>query len=201
LEGANYYWTGPNGFDSHSQNPIVTSSANYNHRGTYYVSITRSGCPDRVDSVTVDVNFPQGTPPCTLINNRATFGGPVTLATQNYYFMTWGADTGGNNYRVVANGTNGDMTMYMSQYWITHDFEDGIYYTANSPSIDYNEYDKIYMSNVNGNTFWACQANQPVYVSHVSGKIRVSFCNVTFSGVSGVAQGYTTSVSAQLTQP
>lgn len=200
LDGAYYYWTGPNNFESYNEHATVTSDAYYNDRGWYYVTISRDGCEDRVDSVYVDVKFPQGTPPCTLVNNKATFSGSVILANQTFGFMTWGEAPVGDNYQVVANGTNGDMTMYMSPYWLTHDFEDGIYYTTTDPFPDYNEYDKIFISDVNGSIYWACEANKPVYVSHVGGKVRISFCNISFSGSMG-GPTYTTIISAQLTQP
>lgn len=200
LEGAFYHWSGPNNFDANGRTPTVTSSAYYNHRGLYYVTISRDGCPDRVDDVYVDVKFPQGTPSCALINNRATFSGAVSLGTQNFGFMTFGAAQVGDNYQVVANSSNGDMSMYMSPYWKTHDFEDGIYYTTTDPSPDYSDFDKIFISDVNGSIYWACEANKPVYVSHVGGKVRISFCSISFSGSTG-GPSYTTIISAQLTQP
>jgi gliding motility-associated-like protein len=53
--GATYTWTGPNGFTSSVQNPIIngiTSAGN----GTYYVTLTTAlGCTNN-DSTTVDVN-------------------------------------------------------------------------------------------------------------------------------------------------
>lgn len=201
LDGVQYYWVGPNSFDVHAEDPQVTFSAEYKHRGWYYLNMEHDGCTNRVDSIYVKVKFPQGSPSCTLVNNRTTFGGPVTLPTQNYYFMTWGADVTSNTYEVVANGTNGDMSIYLSPYWITHDFEDGIYRTTNNPSPEYGDYDKIFISDVNSSTYWVAQANQQVYLSHVGGKIRISFCNLVLNGVTGPAGGYTTSASGQLTQP
>ncbi|SEV96749.1 gliding motility-associated C-terminal domain-containing protein [Chitinophaga sp. YR573] len=53
--GATYSWTGPNGFTSTSQNPVIngiTSAGN----GTYYVTLTTAlGCSN-TDSTVVDVN-------------------------------------------------------------------------------------------------------------------------------------------------
>ena len=199
LDNVLYYWTGPNGFESYFHSPQIYE-AKYNDRGTYYCTISRENCPDRVVNVTVDVNFPQGTPSCALTNNSAQFSGSVLLGNQVYGFMTWGPASVGDNYEIVANGTNGDMSIYMSPYWNTHDLEDGIYYTTTNISPEYSDYDKIFISNVNGGFYWQCEANKPVYVSHVGGKRRISFCDITFSGYQGGPTYYTT-IKAQITQP
>ena len=200
LDGVNYYWYGPGGFESFSETAFVTSNASISHRGTYYCTISRDGCTDRVVSVDVDVNFPQGTPSCTLTNNTAQFSGSVILGNQTFGFMTWGPAAVGDNYEIIANGTNGDMYMYMSPYWKTHDLEDGIYHTTSDNSPDYDAYDEIYLSNVNGSILWRALPNQTIYVSHVGTKRRISFCGVNFTGSNG-GPSYTTTVKAQLTQP
>ncbi len=199
LDGVLYYWTGPNGFESYYHSPQI-SEAKYNDRGTYTCTISKENCPDRVVSVNVDVNFPQGTPSCALTNNSAQFSGSLLLGNQTFGFSTWEPAAVGNNYEIVANGINGDMSIYMSPYWNTHDLEDGIYYTTNNISPEYFDFDKIYISNVNGGFYWQCEANKPVYVSHVGGKQRISFCGITFSGYQGGPTYYTT-IKAQITQP
>lgn len=201
LDGAFYSWTGPGNFQSDYQSNTVTSFADYSHKGWYYVTISYIGsttCPDRIDSVYVDVKFPQGTPACSPANNSATFSGPLFLGDQSYYFVSFGGVTGG--YGATCNSTNGDLNITMSSYWLTHDFEDGIYYTSSNPLPDYADIDKVFISNVNQSIYWVADPDKPVYISHASGKQRITFCSVQFSGDWGGTL-YHTTVNAQITQP
>ncbi len=50
---ATYYWTGPNGFTSTLQNPVIPN-AGIQHAGTYEVSITINGCTGK-SSVTASI--------------------------------------------------------------------------------------------------------------------------------------------------
>ena len=198
LDGANYYWSGPGNFQSYSRNNTVATYASLSDRGWYHVKIYSSECDDvQFDSVYVDVKFPQGNPTCTPTNNTATFSGALILGNQSFSFISFGSGPGG--YTVTANSPNGDMTLIMSDYWNSHDFEDGIYYT-NSSIPDYAEINKILITDVNQSIFWTAEPNKPVYISHVGGKRRITFCGILFSGTWG-SSSYTTTVNAQLTQP
>jgi len=44
IAGATYAWTGPNGFTSNLQNPVVSTSATTGLSGTYTLTVTSSGC-------------------------------------------------------------------------------------------------------------------------------------------------------------
>ena len=198
LDGADYYWSGPGNFTSYSANNTVSTSASLSDRGWYYVRISSVDCADaRFDSVYVTVNFPQGNPSCTPTNNTATFSGALILGNQSFSFISFGSGPGG--YTVTANSPNGDMTITMSDYWNSHDFEDGIYYTS-STIPDYAEINKMLITDVNQSIFWTAEPNKPVYISHVGGKRRITFCGIQFSGTWGSSL-YTTTVNAQLTQP
>lgn len=52
--GATYNWTGPNGYSSTNQSPLITS-AGVNNSGTYHFTLTENGCSNSA-SVTVVVN-------------------------------------------------------------------------------------------------------------------------------------------------
>jgi len=55
IPGVTYQWTGPNGFSSNNQNPVldnVTVSA----QGTYTVAVTQNGCVSAIDSVEVVID-------------------------------------------------------------------------------------------------------------------------------------------------
>ena len=63
-----------------------------------------------------------------------------------------------------------------------------------------NEIDRIFISDVNQSIYWVAEGDKPVYISHVGGKARLSFCNISFSGSLGGPQ-YNTTISAQISQP
>jgi len=66
--GATYSWTGPNGFTSALQNP-TRSGATVADAGSYFVTVTVSGCTSAAGSTSVVVNATPATP-------AATNGGP-----------------------------------------------------------------------------------------------------------------------------
>ena len=57
INGATYSWTGPNGFTSNLQNPII-NNVSLNDSGTYSVTATLSGCTTLSSSTKVIVNSP-----------------------------------------------------------------------------------------------------------------------------------------------
>ena len=199
VRDASYSWTGPNNYQSYSQNNTVTSYAEYYHKGWYYVHVTHAGCNESgFDSVYVDVKFPQGQPPCTPTNNIAAFNSNLLLGDQSFYYVTFGAAMGG--YGITGNSSNGDISITMSPYWNSHDLEDGIYYTSSNQLPEYSDLDKVFMSDVNQNIYWVAAAGNPVYISHASGKRRITFCGVDFSGDWGGTL-YHATVDAQITEP
>jgi hypothetical protein len=198
IQDAEYYWTGPGNYQSYYQNNTITDYANYYDRGWYYVRVYRDGCDPHFDSVFVNVKFPQGTPACSPANNTANFNGGVLLGDQSFYFLSFGNVLG--DYEIEGNSSNGDINYKFSAYWLTHDLEDGIYYTTSTPSIDYADIDRIYISNVNQSIYWVAEPGKPVYVSHVGGKQCVTFCGIDFSGDWGGTL-YHTTVNAKVTQP
>lgn len=55
VANASYNWSGPNGFSSMQQNPLVTNSSSADN-GVYSVYVTQNGCPSETSEVTVLVN-------------------------------------------------------------------------------------------------------------------------------------------------
>ena len=62
IPDATYLWTGPNGFTSIEQNPIVSNNATTIMSGTYNVTATVNGCTSPAGSTTVMVNETPATP-------------------------------------------------------------------------------------------------------------------------------------------
>ncbi|UOX33857.1 T9SS type B sorting domain-containing protein [Flavobacterium sediminilitoris] len=118
--GTNYSWTGPNGFTSTDQNPIIPNATVANN-GQYSCTVTGTGGCD--DTVTIDVvvgdneapiptitNLPTITGDCnTIITSiptatdncagtiNATTTDPLTYATAGNYTITWLYDDGNGN--------------------------------------------------------------------------------------------------------
>lgn len=55
IPGVIYQWTGPNGFNSNDQNPVL-GAVTISNQGTYTVSVVQNGCVSATDSVDVVVN-------------------------------------------------------------------------------------------------------------------------------------------------
>ena len=51
---ATYRWTGPNGFTSNLQNPVINNATPVN-AGKYYLTVSLPGCGNQIDSVTIGI--------------------------------------------------------------------------------------------------------------------------------------------------
>ncbi|WP_317044177.1 GEVED domain-containing protein, partial [Flavobacterium oreochromis] len=102
----NYNWTGPNGFTSNQQNPVITNS-NTNHNGIYTLTVTTPGGCSISDSTNVIVN-PLPTAPiigaitqpsCAMATGSVALSGLPAAGT-----WTVTASPGGNS--ISGTGTN-----------------------------------------------------------------------------------------------
>lgn len=89
VSGATYSWTGPNGFVSNQQNPVI-SNATIANAGTYNLTITSNGCTSSQVSTVVVVNTNPSSnfsvnPSSPITNQNSTFT-PVTSGLTSY---TW----------------------------------------------------------------------------------------------------------------
>ena len=87
-QGDTYEWTGPNGFTSAEQSPIVTSAAVTANNGLYSLKVTKSGCPSFA-TTTVTV-FPQIT--STVSGDVAVCQGgstPITVQSNGGLYYKW----------------------------------------------------------------------------------------------------------------
>jgi gliding motility-associated-like protein len=82
VAGAIYTWTGPNGFSSTQQNPVIANSS-LNNSGVYNVSVSVNGCSSTTpSSISVTVNQ---TPNAPLISNNGPLceGSVLNLTASN----------------------------------------------------------------------------------------------------------------------
>ncbi|CAM3856418.1 T9SS type B sorting domain-containing protein [Flavobacterium cucumis] len=118
--GTNYSWTGPNGFTSTDQNPIILNS-NASHSGQYSCEITGTGDCDNTVTINVVVgdfempiptntNLPVITGDCNTVISTiptatdncagtiiATTTNPLTYSIPGSYTITWNYNDGNGN--------------------------------------------------------------------------------------------------------
>ncbi|MDB5158756.1 MAG: type sorting protein, partial [Mucilaginibacter sp.] len=81
IAGATYSWTGPNGFTSTLQNPVI-NNVTVSASGTYSVTVTVNGCTGPAGTITVLVN-PVPTAPVLTSNSPICAGSTLTLSAKS----------------------------------------------------------------------------------------------------------------------
>jgi len=92
-----YAWTGPNGFVSNVQNPVL-ANATASMAGEYSLKTTIGICETPLTKTTVEVI--NNTVTCTPANNTATFTGAADTSANFYFFDSYAFTE--NRYRLLA---------------------------------------------------------------------------------------------------
>lgn len=104
---ATYHWTGPNGFVSSQQNPVIPDVTVFN-AGTYYLTVTINGCSS-IDSTTVSVSFHSVggvTGPDTVVCSGQN-SGTITLSQYAGSIIQWEFSmNNGASWNTIANTTS-----------------------------------------------------------------------------------------------
>ncbi len=122
VTGALYSWTGPNGFTSTQQNPIVNNNSNSTMTGIYSVTSTVNGCTSQNSVTLVSVNSSPISPIITQVGNQlqssSTNGnqwysqnGIINGANNQNY-----TPTEGGNYYVILTVNNCSSTSMIYNY-------------------------------------------------------------------------------------
>ncbi|MCP9764327.1 hypothetical protein EGI31_15380, partial [Lacihabitans soyangensis] len=93
--GGDYSWSGPNGFVSTSQNPIITSSTDDN-QGVYTLTVTTNGC---TSTATTSVTITPVPSISTNSNLTVCVGSPINLNGNGGGTYAW---TGPNTFSSAA---------------------------------------------------------------------------------------------------
>jgi len=94
---ASYEWTGPNGFNSTAENPVITNVTTANN-GTYTLVVTAEGGCTSTISVVVNNIAPTPTTPTITSNGPVCEDGAISMAVQQQYTGT----------TITYNWTNGE---------------------------------------------------------------------------------------------
>ena len=178
-----YTWSGPALYNySPSNSPVLTvSNCKYSNRGWYYCSKGNNACKTLIDSVFVDIKLKQETPACNLTNNYVSCSNvpSVTLTS-----VTMRLDPSYNGMAMVGSGANGypGFTVLFNSYNGNFEPVDGVYITSDRQAFNLTqEYNAVSVSFQYSYFYFHCRPDQKLYVSHVNGKIQVSFCAMIFS--------------------
>ncbi|MBI3883554.1 MAG: hypothetical protein HY305_04880, partial [Sphingobacteriales bacterium] len=191
---AYYEWIGVNyslGYDK----TVTLNSVNFTDEGWYHLYTHLGTCNVRHDSVYVTVKFPQATVPCSPANNTAAF---TRVSNQSFSRPYHDID----QQCLRASGSQGDIRIIFSSYWYTNGRKilDGVYKTTYDQTVtDYFNVGRVFIDDINNSTRWTVMPDQNVYVSHVAGKLCVTFCELDFSGSIGYSV-YHVTASGKVTE-
>jgi len=191
---------------THDNNPNMISSdvdvdinyAEKSDEGWYYLNVSYSDCETHLDSIYISVKNKLATAPCIPTNNTVTFSSIPDISPAT---VDWSYNTTWNRRVLAADGAYGypDFNIYFNTFWDTTEPEDGEYsVTTMSATNEYPPY-TVYISSLYSGIFFQAGSGK-VYVSHVNGKLQVTFCAVSLTGSDG-SSSFTTTASGMLTAP
>jgi hypothetical protein len=166
--------------------------------GWYYLNISYPDCAYKNDSVYVAIHNPPATAPCSPAANTVSFS---SIPNINVSSTTFGLDADFNCKKLYADYGGGypDFSIYFEFYWNDKEPEDGAYDISNTITFDDNNPYSVFISSLYSSVYFQADPGK-VYVSHVNGKLQVTFCNITLSGDLGSAP-YTTTATGNLDAP
>jgi hypothetical protein len=166
--------------------------------GWYYLSVSYPDCASHNDSVYISVINKPATAPCTPTNNTVSFS-----AIPNISFSTtsWTMDPDFNCKLLNGYYAYGypDFNIYFNFFWNNKEPEDGEYNISNTITFDDNDPYSVFIASNYSDIYFEANPGK-VYVSHVNGKISVTFCSLTLIGDNG-GPSYTTTAIGALTAP
>lgn len=178
-----FQWSGPAVSSGNYSNTLTINDPGYNDRGWYHCSKSNVDCGQVVyDSIYIDVKLRQGTPPCTVTNNRLQCS---SIPDANFYSVSKTFDPVFNAMSLYCQASLGypsDFRLLFNSYNGHAEPVDGIYTTHNSATFDITDPSiAVSLSFVYGGQYYHCHPDKDVYISHVNGKLSATFCGIPFS--------------------
>lgn len=164
------------------------------NKGWYKVEVQNTCGQIKKDSFYLDVTMPQGTIPCSITDNYITY----TPANHESVTFTKATVDTTYGYQFLCEGVGltslgSSVTFRFNPIYRTQKKtpDAGVYTTrtyATGTGWAFGEYDfdKVYIDIIayGGTNYYKALSNQNVYVSYVNGKMKVTFCNLSFTGSS-----------------
>ncbi len=176
-----YQWNGPGVNLTNQSRTLDLYDIKLSESGTYNCGLGGNGdCNPVGDTILINVQLKQETPPCTPTNNTVTSTSLPNVSfssvTQSFH-STWNAVS---LYAYAGFGYPG-FTVLWNSYNGTAEPRDGTHVTAEGPSFNIlQEPNEISISFIYNSNYYHCEKGKNVYVSHVGGKLRLTFCNLSF---------------------
>jgi len=191
-----YTWHGPAGFNSPNPADSFSYCAPKNEGWYYLLIVSPDGSCQKYDSIYVTVNFPQGSPACSITADNVIYN---NNPTDIFPSITREIDTDFSELALTGSTNDATITVYFHPNWRTIEPEDGIYNTVQEPydPLDQN-YNEVSIAITTNGFNWENQEGQKVYISHIGSKLQVQFCDLTLFDVNG--SGITTTASSNLVE-
>ena len=195
-----FIWNHGDNPNSISGDPTVNiNSCTKFDEGWYYLDVSYPDCAQHYDSVYITVINKPAIAPCSPANNMISFSSipNISFGSTSYVFdANWNCKNLSGYY---ASGYP-DFNIYFDYYWNTKEPEDGEYSISNTITFDDNNPYSVFIASTYSSIYFSANSTGKVYVSHVNGKLQVTFCNISLSGTLG-GPSYTTSATGKMTAP
>lgn len=178
-----YHWYGPGLQDINQSDKVVLDDIKVSQRGWYYCTADNIDCnTSYTDSVYLNVQLAQEPAACSPDKNTVTGNAiPDVLFTR----VTKGVDPTWKGIALEGRGEYGypPFEVLFNSYNGDKEPEDGIYITKNIQSFSpLDQPNAISVSFIYMSMYFHSHEGQKVYVSHVNGKLKVVFCDMSFGG-------------------
>jgi hypothetical protein len=194
-----FSWRKKDGPSDASNSPTLNiSSCTKYDEGWYYLVVSNPDCTTRIDSVYIAVLNKPATAPCTPSNNTVSFS---SIPGITFSKASFGIDPSWNCKTLTGYQALGypDINVYFNYYWNSREPEDGEYSIASTPTFSDNNLYTVLITSLYSSIYFQARPGK-VYVSHVNGKLQVTFCSLTLSGSLG-GPTYTTTATGRITAP
>ncbi|MEO8148962.1 MAG: hypothetical protein ABI723_15050 [Bacteroidia bacterium] len=165
-----YVWTGPNGFSSSEQNPVL-NAVGFEAAGIYKLQMFSGSCP--APEVSVEVSIIPASPPCSPANNTLNFNNCFFDQT---YTSCIGSSSSGQ-YKLSAGNISSDIDLTFNT---VTEAPPGLYnieaYPCNNCGPGYVGLRLL----VSGSILSTPQGGK-LYLQKIGGKITATFCSLTVS--------------------
>jgi hypothetical protein len=166
-------------------------------QGWYYLDVSYPACAQDYDSVYITVINDTASAPCAPATNSVTFSSIPNIS----FTTSWGLDPDFNCRNLSASVAPGypDFNVYFDFYWNTVEPEDGPYTISSTITFDDNNPYSVFIASTYSSIYFQADPGT-VYVSHVNGKLQVTFCNLNLEGDLG-STAYNTTATGNLSAP